>query len=71
MSEKDAVTISIPSDLYNKLKQRIDGKEFDSVASYVLYALEQIVSEPDAKPDVLSKEDEEKIMENLKSLGYA
>jgi hypothetical protein len=62
--------IPISRKLYSELENRVkesDG-EFDSVEAYVKYILEEIV-----KPDnenTLSEEDEEKIKENLKKLGY-
>ncbi len=70
--DKKYSTISIPKPLFDKIKGRIDGTGFNSVSSYVTYVLRQVISqdEPKDEGDVFSKEDEEKIKERLRSLGY-
>ncbi len=67
---EDGVPVLIPKSLYAKLEKRLMGKEFGTVGAYVLYILEQVVSEGNENPPVFTKEDEERIRENLKSLGY-
>jgi Arc/MetJ-type ribon-helix-helix transcriptional regulator len=73
-------TISIPKPLAEKLKKRCEGTGFNSVSSYVTYVLRQLVStiekketpteEQPAEKEAFSKEDEEKVKERLKALGY-
>lgn len=54
------------------------SKEFTDVASYVTYILEQVIAKKkqqqqpvgSAAPTRYSKEDEDKIRERLKNLGY-
>lgn len=65
-----AVPIPIPKPLYNKIEERIEGTEFTSVTDYVTYVLEQVVSETEEEKEVYSEEDERKIKERLRSLGY-
>ena len=64
-------TISIPTPLANKIKKRIDGTGFTSLSSYVTYVLREVVSniEEDSN-EAFSKEDEEKVKERLRALGY-
>jgi len=69
-SEKKYTTISIPTPLANKVKERIQGTGFSSVSSYTTYVLRQIVSSDESKDEAFSKEDEERIKERLRSLGY-
>lgn len=61
---KKSTKISIPTELYNKLKKPAEeaGK---SVDEYILKVLEDKASSSD-----FSEEDEEKVKERLKALGY-
>ena len=61
--------VSIPTPLYNKIKERIKDSEFASVSDYVVYVLHELMSEGESE-DSLSEEDEEKIKSRLRSLGY-
>ncbi len=60
------VSIGIPSDLYRKIEEKIEGTSFSSVEEYVVMKLE---SEFPAEP-VYTKEEEELIKERLRKLGY-
>ena len=69
--------LNIPDELKEKLdKIAGDSDEFSSTDDYVVYVLKQIVdkklkSDNDSKEsEVYSKEDEAKIKERLKNLGY-
>ncbi len=69
--------IEIPEEIIEKLKKRVDSTdEFDSVQAYVEYILKQVVErletekqEKDEEP-AFSEEDEEKVKDRLRSLGY-
>lgn len=65
-------TISIPQPLAEKIKKRIEGTGFNSVSSYVTYILRQVLSSTgtDTAKEPFSEEDERKVKERLKSLGY-
>ena len=67
----DITTISIPKVLAEKIKQRMEGTGFNSVSSYVAYVMRQVLSNVEEKPkQAFSAEDERKVKERLKSLGY-
>jgi Arc/MetJ-type ribon-helix-helix transcriptional regulator len=71
--EKKYTTISIPTPLAAKIKKRIKDTGFHSLSSYVTYVLRQVVSsieEEEQKKEAFSKEDEEKIKDRLRALGY-
>jgi Arc/MetJ-type ribon-helix-helix transcriptional regulator len=69
--EKKYTTISIPTPLANKIKKRIEGTGFNSLSSYVTYVLREVISGMDEETDeAFSKEDEEKVKERLRALGY-
>ena len=63
-------TVSIPTPL--AIKKRIEGTGFNSISSYVTYVLRELLAsmEEEEKEEVFSKEDEEKIKERLRALGY-
>jgi len=70
MTEKGK-TIEIPESLYERLKVRIQGTSFQSVSDYVANVLrEKLASEEKADPTRYTKEEEEKVKERLKALGY-
>jgi len=68
--EKEFTSISIPTSLYKKIEEKIKGTEFTSVSSYVTKVLRESLSKEEEKKEVFSAEEEEKIKERLKALGY-
>lgn len=68
-----AKTVEIPEEIYEKLLKRVGNMpEIENVDSYVVNILKQVIERLEAKQEkpVYSKEDEEKVKERLKSLGY-
>ena len=66
-------TVSIPKPLVEKIKERMKGTGFSSVSSYVTYVLRQILSsieEEERTKQAFTKEEEEKVKQRLKDLGY-
>ncbi len=70
MDKEERIDVSIPASLYKKIEERIKGTETDSVSSYVTKVLEENLAKEEGTPESLSKEDEEKVKERLKALGY-
>lgn len=68
--EKEFTTISIPTSLYKKIEEKIKGTEITSVSSYVTKVLRGSLSKEEETQQALSKNDEEKVKERLKALGY-
>ena len=68
---KKYTTISIPTPLAEKIKKRIEGTGFTNLSSYATYVLREVVSniEEDSN-EAFSKEDEEKVKDRLRALGY-
>lgn len=63
--------IKIPKDLINKIAERVKETEFGSVDEYVTFVLEEVVKDDDGEiQEVFSEEDEEKVKERLRALGY-
>lgn len=63
-------TISLPSPIIKKIKERIKGTGMNSVSAFVAYVLRQILSFQKEKRKMLSRESEEETRRRLKSLGY-
>jgi len=67
--DKDKVQISISKELYDKaLKFIKEQGGFNSVEELVEFLLREVLTEEERVE--LSKEDEEKIKERLRALGY-
>ncbi len=62
--------ISIPTALYKQIEEKIKGTEITSVASYVTKVLRESLSGKEETKESFSEEDEEKVKERLKALGY-
>jgi len=69
---KKYTTVSIPVQLYEKIKKLIEGTGFKSVSDYVTFVLREVIAsiEEEEKEEVFTKEEEEKIKERLRALGY-
>ena len=72
--EKRFTTISIPVQLNERIKEKIEGTGFHSVSSYVTYVLRQLVSDAPRKESeegqTFTKEEEEQVEDRLRGLGY-
>ncbi len=69
MSENDSVSVTIPKRLLEKIRKKILNTSFSSPSEYVTYLLEKELSGTEDE-EVFSKEDEEKVKERLRRLGY-
>lgn len=64
-------SIEIPDSLFERVTVRIKGTNFQSVSDYVVQALrEKLASEEKESSGRYTKEEEEKIKDRLKALGY-
>jgi len=69
MSEK--VHIAISKELYEACKRFIEEQGgFSSVEEFVEFVLSEVLSKEETGGAQLSKEEEEKVKERLKALGY-
>ncbi len=64
--------IKIPKQLIEKIKERIKQTEFKSVDEYANFVLEEVIKEVSEEDtaEVFSEEDEQKVKERLRALGY-
>ncbi len=68
-------TVEIPEETYGLLAKRAQDKGFDTTEEYINYVLDQVAEKAkkkmaDDEDQEFSKEDEEKVKERLKGLGY-
>jgi metal-responsive CopG/Arc/MetJ family transcriptional regulator len=68
--EKETMTVSIPASLYKKIEEAIKGTDVPSVSDYVVRVLREKLSQGKQSEEVFTKEDEEKVKQRLKALGY-
>lgn len=68
--EKEIINVSIPASLFKKIEELIKGTEDPSVSNYVTKVLREKLSQEKETGEAFSKEDEEKVKERLKALGY-
>ncbi len=68
--DKEFTSVMIPTSLHKKIEEAIKGTDITSVSSYVTRILREKLSQGKAPEEVFSREDEEKVKERLKALGY-
>jgi Arc/MetJ-type ribon-helix-helix transcriptional regulator len=68
--DKEFTSVMIPTSLHKKIEEAIKGTDVTSVSSYVTKILREKLSQGKASDEVFSREDEEKVKERLKALGY-
>lgn len=71
LENEDTTPIPIPSSLFKKLEQKIKGTSFVSVPNYVTFVLRETIAETEQQhKETFSKEEEEKVKDRLRALGY-
>jgi len=71
MKTEKRMTIEIPGSLFERVEARIKGTGFQSVSDYVVHILrEKLANEGNEQPPSYTKEEEEKVKERLRALGY-
>ncbi|ABN69448.1 CopG domain protein DNA-binding domain protein [Staphylothermus marinus F1] len=68
--EEVTVKISIPKTLYEKITREAEDAGFNNIEEFIIYVLEQLVETSSVEGETMSKEDEEKVKERLRALGY-
>ena len=65
--------VSIPTPVCEKIEKRLAGTGFASVSDYITFILKEVISETVGEEDKavpFTKEDEDKVKERLRALGY-
>ena len=67
----DKVTIKIPRELYEKLREMMEGTGFSSVTEFIVFVMRSLASGGKLKEeDKLTDKEVEAIRERLRRLGY-
>jgi len=68
--EDKSVNIQIPADLFKRIEERIKEEGTGTAADYIVETLEKSLTAESSEVEKISEDDEEKIKERLKALGY-
>lgn len=68
--ENEFTSVSIPTSLFKKIEEKIKNTEAKSVSSYITKVLRESLAKDQKNEEGFTKEDEEKVKERLKALGY-
>ncbi len=68
--KEELKNVAIPASLHKKIEEKIKGTKFSSVSGYVTNVLREKLSKEEVAQEAFSKEDEEKVKERLRALGY-
>jgi len=69
--DKEFTDIPIPTTLVKQIEEKIKGSDIASVQDFVVKVLkENLPQSDDAPAEGLSQEEEDKVKERLKALGY-
>ncbi len=68
-------SITLPKNLADRIKTRIDGTGFTSLSSYVTFVLREILGQNDGEKGIdedetISRSEKKELMKRLKNLGY-
>lgn len=67
---KEYTRVKIPIDLYKQIEEKIKNSDVSSVTDFITTLLKEKLSSDQPETAPLSSEDEEKVKERLKALGY-
>lgn len=68
--ENEFTEVSIPATLYKEIETKIKDMDVATVQDYVIKVLKDSLPKGEKEGEELSKEEEEKVKERLKALGY-
>jgi len=67
---KEYGEIKVSKEILKKIEESIKNTEFKSVDEYVTFVLEEVMKDEEEPEEVFSEEDETKVKERLRALGY-
>ena len=62
--------VELDTKTYERIRKRLGKTEFKTVDEYVNFVLKEVLEQVDKKEPVYSEEDERKVKERLRALGY-
>jgi len=70
LDEEIHIEIKLPRKLYEEALKKAKEAGFNDFNEFLIFILEQLTSEEETGGEVFSKEEEEKVKERLRALGY-
>ena len=70
LDEEVYIEIKLPRKLYEEALKNAKEAGFNDFNEFLIFILEQLTSEEETGREVFSKEEEEKVKERLRALGY-
>ena len=67
---KEYGEIKVSKEILKKIEASIKNTEFKTVDEYVTFVLEEVMKDEEEPEEVFSEEDETKVKERLRALGY-
>jgi len=70
--KQDSKVVSLPSELYGRIDERVKATGFGSVDEYVVFVMEEVLKEDEkgGGERVFSEEEEAEVKKRLRDLGY-
>jgi lipoate-protein ligase A len=68
--DKEWTDIAIPTSLFKQIEEKIKDSDVATAQDYVIKILKENLPKPEESAESLSKEEEDKVKERLKALGY-
>jgi len=68
--KKEFTAVSLPTSLYKEIEDAVRGTADASVANYVARVVRESLKKGGTPEEVFTPEDEEKVKDRLKALGY-
>jgi len=70
MKKEERRALSLPTELYSRIEDRVKATDFGSVDEYAIFVLEEVLKEEGEEEKAFIKEDEEEVKKRLRDLGY-
>ena len=71
LEEEKTVRVEIPESLYRRVTAHVQKTSFHNVSEYIAHAVrERLARDENETSTAYSKEEEDKVKERLKALGY-
>jgi len=68
--EKDGKAVYLPTELYDRVKERAEATDFESIEKYVTFVLQEVLKEEEPEEIAMDSEQEKEVKKRLRALGY-
>ena len=68
--EKDGKAVYLPAELYDRVKERAEATDFESIEEYVTFVLQEVLKEEEPEETAMDSEQEKEVKKRLRALGY-